>query len=294
MDLGGGWLDSEEIQNEIKRLNETSKQLYLERDTHKSVSEVLLVINENTMNHMRPNFALHDASIGYTGSTIKSCGVPVDLYRTADLEEMDLSQYKMIVFLNAFYADTPKLHKILEKTSQGCHIVWNYAAGIINQADGSFGLENVRKLTGFSLGEYERGAIAEHADSCFPVLYIDPDKEVTPIAHYSDGRIKTAKLCDANGRTHIMNAMPYDMTVESMRALLSCADVHLYAPAHCTVHTDNRFLYVLSQKTTHIDVELKEPTTCRNEFTGEIFKDAKTIGFDMDEGTAVFLKYLKQ
>jgi len=215
MDLGGGWLDSEEIQNEIKHLNETSKQLYLERDTHKSVSEVLLVMNENTMNHMRPNFALHDASIGYTGSTIKSCGVPVDLYRTADLEEMDLSQYKMIVFLNAFYADTPKLHKILEKTSQGCHIVWNYAAGIINQADGSFGLENVRKLTGFSLGEYERGAIAEHADSCFPVLYIDQDKDVTPIEHYSDGRIKTAKLCDANGRTHIMNAMPYDTGLSS-------------------------------------------------------------------------------
>jgi len=167
------------------------------------------------MNHMRPNFALHDASIGYTGSTIKSCGVPVDLYRTADLEEMDLSQYKMIVFLNAFYADTPKLHKILEKTSQGCHIVWNYAAGIINQADGSFGLENVRKLTGFSLGEYERGAIAEHADSCFPVLYIDQDKDVTPIEHYSDGRIKTAKLCDANGRTHIMNAMPYDTGLSS-------------------------------------------------------------------------------
>lgn len=294
MDLGGGWLDSEEIRDEIAFLNETSKQLYLERDTHKSVTEVLLVINEDVMHHMRPNYNLHDATIGYTGSTIKASGVPVDLYRTADLEEIDLSKYKMIVFLNAFYADSAKLHKILEKTRPDCHILWNYAAGIIEQADGSFGLENVRKLTGFSLGEYDRGEIAEHADSCFPVLYVNPDKDITPIAHYSDERIKTAKLCDANGRTHIMNAMPYDMTVEAMRDLLSAAGVHLYASAHCTVHTDNRFLYVLSGKTAHVEVNLREPTTCRNVFTGEVFKDAKTIGFDMDEGTAVFLKYVKE
>ncbi|MBO5415632.1 MAG: hypothetical protein J6A83_03260 [Clostridia bacterium] len=293
MDLGGGWLDSEEIRNEIALLNETSKQLYREKDTHKSVSEVLLVINEDVMHHMRPNYALHDATIGYTGSTIKASGVPVDLYRTADLEEIDLSKYKMIVFLNAFYADSQKLHKILERTSSDCHIVWNYAAGIIEQADGSFGFENVRRLTGFSLGEYPQGAIAEHADSCFPVLYVNPDKDITPIAHYSDGRIKTAKLCDANGRTHILSAMPSDMTVEAMRELLISAGVHLYAPAHCTVHADNRFVYVISGKTAKVEITLREPMTCRNEFTGEVFKNAKTICADMEEGTGIFLKYIK-
>ena len=88
--------------------------------------------------------------------------------------------------------------------------------------------------------------------------------------------------------------MPYDMTVEAMRELLTAAGVHLYASAHCAVHTDNRFLYVLSGKTANVEITLKEPTTCRNVFTGEVFKDAKTIGFDMDEGTAVFLKYVKE
>lgn len=293
MDLGGGWLDSEQIQNEMVLLNETSKQLYQEKDTHKSVAQVLLVINEDAMHHMRPNFNLHYAAIGYTGATIKESGVPIDFYRTADLEELDLSDYKMIVFLNAFYEDAEKLRHILSRTAADCHIVWNYAAGILDKATGSFGLDNVPRLTGFSLGEYPVGGIAEHADACYPVLYVKPDQDVTALEHYSDGQIKTAKRRDSAGRTHILNAMPADMTVEKMRELLSAAGVHLYAPAYCTVHADNRFIYVLSEKKQQVEIRLKAPATCRNIFTGEVFEKTGTVCLDMDEGTCVFLKYIK-
>ena len=221
-----------------------------------------------------------------------SMGVPVDLYRTADLCEIDLSGYQTIVFLNAFYADAQKLHQILKRTSPDCHVVWNYAAGILERADGSFGLENVQRLTGFSVGEYPIGGIGEHADSCFPVIYVNPDEDVTPLECYSDGRIRTALRRDSDGRTHVLNAMPSKTTVSDMRGLLAAAGVHLYAPAHCTVHADSRFLYVLSGRTARVEITLKEPTTCRNEFTGEVFEKVERLSFDMEEGTAVFLKYL--
>ena len=90
-----------------------------------------------------------------------------------------------------------------------------------------------------------------------------------------------------------MNAMPYDLTVERSRELLADAGVHLYAPAYCTVNADNRFVYVLAEKQMHLEVNLKEPTTCKNVFTGEVFKDAKTVSADMEEGTCIFLKYIK-
>ena len=64
---------------------------------------VLLVKNEDTMHHMRPNFNLHYATVGYTGATIKESGVPIDFYRTADLVELDLSRYRMIVFLQKVF-----------------------------------------------------------------------------------------------------------------------------------------------------------------------------------------------
>ena len=293
MDLGGGWLDSEEIQNEVRLLNDTSKQLYLEKDSHKSVAEVLVVINENVMHHMRPNYMLHDATVNYTGSVIKECGVPIDYYRTADLEELDLSAYKAIVFLNAFYEDSAKLRKLLERTNENCHVIWNFAAGIIDIGDNSFGLDNVRRLTGFATEEYPSNKPEEHKDCCFPLLYITADEEITPLDFYSDGRIKTAKRT-LDGRTHILSAMPSDMTVEAMRGLLGAAGVHLYAPAYCVVHADNRFIYVLSEKKARVDVTFKETATCQDIFTGKIYQNADTVSQDMEEGTCIFLKYIKQ
>ncbi len=293
MDLHGGWLDSEEIQNEVALLNETSAELYREIESHKSVAEVLLVINEDVMHRMRPNFNLHYATVGYTGAVIKESAVPIDFYRSADLEDLDLSGYKMIVFLNPFFEDAEKLHRILEKAPANCHVIWNYAAGIIDKTDGSFGLDNCRRLTGFSLEEAPIGSIPEHKECCYPVLTVNPEDAVTAMDFYSDGKIKTAKRQDDHGRTHIMNAMPQDMTVEGMRELLKAAGVHLYAPAYCTVHGDNRFLYVLSEKKNHVEITLKEPVTCRNVFTGEVFENTDTVCMDMEEGTCVFLKYIK-
>lgn len=293
MDLGGGWLDSEEIRNEVKLLNETSKALYQEEEGQKRVAEVLMVINENAMHRIRPNFELHKATIHHTGSILKECGAPVDFYRTADLAEIDLSCYKVIVFLNAFCEDAEELQEILSKTRPDCHIVWNYAAGILDAKTGAFGPENSKKLTGFSLGEYPYGGIAEYAPPCYPVLYVREDEGVTPLARYSDGNVKLASKKTADGRTHILNAHPISLNVEGARALLEEAGVHLYAPAYCVVNADNRFLYLLSEKEQEVTVRFKEPTTCQNLFTGERFESVTTITKEMEKGTCLFLKYLK-
>lgn len=293
MDLGGGWLDSEEIQNEVQLLNETSKQLYQEEDRHENVSQVLLVIDEEAMHHMRPNFNLHRDTIHHTGSVIKESGVPVDYYRMADLPELDLSRYKMIVFLNAFYEDPQKLRALLEKTRPDCHILWNYAPGILNGAAGTFGLDNVRALTGFSVGEYPTGGLAEHAQCCYPVLYVQPEGGIQPLAQYSDGNIRLASRQDARGRTHILNAMPADVTPEAMQQLLAAAGVHIYAPARCVVHADSRFLYVLAEKTMDVTVRFPAPVTCCNVFTGQVFRDTDTVTLTLEEGTCAFLKYLQ-
>ena len=181
-----------------------------------------------------------------------------------------------------------------QQGKQKIHILWNYTAGILDKRSGSFGFDNVSRLTGFSMGEYPIGGIAEHADSCYPVVYIRPDEAILPLEYYSDGQIKTAKRRDCDGRTHILSAMPRDMTVESARKMLTATGVHLYAPAYCTVNGDNRFLYVLAEKKMCAEIALREPATCRNEFTGEIFKNASTISAEMEEGTCIFLKYIRE
>lgn len=74
--------------------------------------------------------------------------------------------------------------------------------------------------------------------------------------------------------------------------ILQAAGVHIYAPAYCTVHTDNRFLYVLAQKTMPVQLRLPAPVTCRNLFTGILYENTDTISLELEEGTCAFLEFM--
>ena len=88
-----------------------------------------------------------------------------------------------------------------------------------------------------------------------------------------------------------MNAHPISLTVERARDILQAAGVHFYGSPYCVVNGDNRFLYLLSEKTQQVEVRFKEPTDCYNLFTGEQFNGVTAITQEMEEGTCLFLKY---
>lgn len=279
MDLGGGWLDSRELQEEIRLLNETNKRLR-QRES-RSVSQVLLVMDEDSIHCTRPNFSFHRDVIHHTGSVIKECGVPIDFYRLKDLGEMDLSRYKMVVFLNAFRGEA--LAEALEKLPPDRYVLFNYAPGILSAA---FGLGTVERLTGFRLGEYRE------ENGCYPLLAIEP-KENQQVLEWLDGKPRLA-ACQKDGRTLLLDAMPREMTPQTMQGLLRAAGVHIYAPTKCVVHTDDRFLYVLAEESGRVPVRLREPVACENIFTGEQFSEGEEIVLDMEEGTCAFLMFRKE
>ena len=126
---------------------------------------------------------------------------------------------------------------------------------------------------------------------CFyPMVYINAKDGCEPVERYSDGRIKTAKTSDGT-HTYMLFTSPSDITVDTARNMLESAGVHTYAPKYCVVHADNRFIYVLSEKTQTVTITLKSPTTCENVFTNEIYENIQNLTLDMEEGTCVFLKY---
>lgn len=292
MDLMGGWLDAECIQKEICELNKMSKRLYEEIDTYKSVTEILLVVDENALHYMRPVGALHSTFLEKFGSTIKECGAPIDLYRLSDLDELDLGRYKIIFFLNAFCVDNEELKRILQKTRNDCHIVYNYTAGILDRKEKSFGLDNVCNLTGFEIKEFAKGTqISGHENCPFPLVYVQETKNVEVLDRYSQGSVRVAKRIGKDGRTYIADAMPTDMTVDFARYLMKEAKVHFYAPAYNTVNADNRFVYVISGKGMSGAISLPEAKTCENVFSGEVFENVKEIPITLKAGNGVFIKY---
>lgn len=292
MDLMGGWLDSECIQNEIRILNEMSKRLYQEIDSYQSVTEILLIIDENAMHYMRPVGALHSTFLEKFGATIKECGAPIDLYRLSDLDELDLEKYKIIFFLNAFCTDNENLKRILQKTRKDCCIVYNYTAGILDRKNNSFGLQNVCNLTGFSMNEFTKGTqISGHENCPFPMVYVQETDNIEILERYSQGDIRIAKRKDKDGRVYIIDAMPTDMTVEFARSLMEDAGVHFYAPPYNTVNADSRFVYVISGKGLNGALLLRESKNCENVFNGEQYENVTEIPLVLKAGNGAFIKY---
>ncbi|MBQ5926549.1 MAG: hypothetical protein IIX01_01340, partial [Clostridia bacterium] len=96
MDLCGGWYDDEEIVNEIRFLKQTSD--LLAKKPKKSVTEILLVLDDEVMHKIRPLYDIGSKNISLFGNKIKECGAPVDLFRRKDLSEIDVSGYKLVIF----------------------------------------------------------------------------------------------------------------------------------------------------------------------------------------------------
>lgn len=98
MDLGGGWFDDPMIMAEIAEMERIV--LRMRGIPHKSVSEVLLLVDENVMLRQGVNYEEHQLCKDAIRN-IHLCGLPVDLFRVADLPELNLEQYKAILSLNA-------------------------------------------------------------------------------------------------------------------------------------------------------------------------------------------------
>lgn len=251
MDLGGGWFDSEEIMEEISdlvKLNEKISKL-----PHESVSDVLVVVDEACIYHMRTNEILRCGFMQDFICEVNRTGAVADVYRLSDLEELDLSQYKLIIFAYCFRIDKKMRNLIREKLPADATVMFNYAAGILYE-DASF--ENVRDFTGFMLAEsreklyvFEGTEVVEGVTGfgeedqeslSIPALCICGEG-VNVIKTNQLGEPVLASAC-VSGREHVINLVPY-LRAEDIRAIARRAGCKFYTEAAgTTVYADNRII----------------------------------------------------
>ena len=265
MDLGEGGYDSPEVMDIIVDLKKTAKKA--SEKTHKSIAEILLVVDEGSIKSMSASLGLSGGFMYNMQSELKLCGAPVDTLRMSDLYNTDLSQYKMIVFANTFAIDE-KMYELLKRNATGKTYVWNYAAGILNSG---FNIENVTKLTGFKIKEFEN----EYQNEEFgykltpykfrevPELYIDfplveiqEDDSVNVIDRYPNKKVMNAEI-DYFGGKSIMCAFP-SFTAEQFRKVAKEAGCKMYAPENCTVYADNRIIGIFPKYDVDFTLDLGE------------------------------------
>ena len=244
MDLGGGWYDSPIFMNEIAKITDLSNKLRLL--PYNSKSDVLIVADEKSCYRMGVNDDLLVSFLDDFTAEAHMSGALIDIYRLCDLSEIDLSQYKVIIFAYTFRIDKDFIESLnIPKTTT---LMFNYASGIW---DGdSCSLKNTENLTGFKLVEYS-------------------DESYTfPMLKTANGNLVEKAL--VNGRTHIINLKPM-MEASELRSIFETAGAKIYAPLDCSVYGDNRIIGIFSRGAVKGTVDLHENATWCEAISGKIY-----------------------
>ena len=215
----------------------------------KSVAEILFVEDEASCGHTtyisgpQRNLRLR------LERELKLCGAPVDHLRIGDLFEMNLAQYKFIVFCHAFVMPQMTWAAIRARIRPDAHVLFHWAAGML--APG-FSHENQKLVTGFATEECPdrlqppqmyRHIYWHAVHNCpqdYPLLRIVPEAGQEVLETSPEGYILTARIQRDQGA----NILAAEFTLRSplIRRLLEDAGIRFYAPVHCTVLADDKLL----------------------------------------------------
>lgn len=183
----------------------------------------------NFYDHPKQYFLAHRIRREFSDAAL-----PFDTAAWNDLNHINLTRYKMILFQNHVLSN-PERNAVLERFvyQPGRLIVWIHAPGILSE--GRYDPENVQTLTGIPFG------IDDHSIRHFPT-------------HRS-----------------VYYATMSDLTARELRRLAKEAGVHLYTPPGNAVWSSDEFLMIHRKDAAEVPVHLPRKATRITElFSGRV------------------------
>ena len=147
-DLHGGYYDDPAILDEVGRLNRLMDAA--KHDDRSSVAEVLVVSDEIACDYASFNSQLLDELLLQTQVPLTKIGTPFDAILLEHLHRVDMSPYKLVIFLNAFLLTEVQLELIHNRVMcDGRTVFWAAAPGLF--ADKGRLRANLQEVTGIQL-----------------------------------------------------------------------------------------------------------------------------------------------
>ncbi len=265
-DMFEGWYSTEKMMKAVSDMADITKRL--SGFHRKSAAEVVLIGSPESLYGKNKNNNIHDSLLYSQRDGYMRMGAPFDTYSAGDMEKIDFSQYKLVVFLNAF--DIPDCHKkIIEKIkAEGKTILWMYAPGYLND-----GLSDMKKLTDMEIETLEKRPECSETGRILPAPYFTvADEKAVSLVDYDNGRMAVAyKNCGSY--TSVYSAIGL-LDAELLRKICRLAGVHIYSETH-PVYVNNYLFGVYAFEDTVLNV--KKDGVYEELFSGEKYeaKDGK-------------------
>ena len=258
MDLGGGWFNDSRIMNEVSRLVEVSKTV--REKPYESASDVLILFDERSFAHSNESTDLHRGFLRELIGEMTLTGALADVYRAADLGDIDLSRYRLIILAQNAYMDK-STEKIITSLPDSVTVRFLYRTALWGE-DG-YSTDRSERITGYTLTETGR-----------KTEYDLPELSATKNIHY---RPSFGVMTE-----------PYPKASE-LRSLAASSGCKLYTDgAGSAVYGDKRFISVFTNDAP-TTVNLPERGNWRDLKRGELYLNTDRIVTSKERHSMLFL-----
>jgi len=273
MDLGDGWFDHPDIMKTLE--DQQAWTTTLRRTPHRSTSEVLLVVDDESLLRMRDSACLSMGLLRRVERELKLCCASSDLFRVNDMLDMPLEQYKVIVFLNAFYMPQERWQALRSRMRKDVTLMWHYAAGILGP---QYDPANVQALTGFEI-KPAKSCSSFLYDDCtadFPPIRICPKATQEVLLKDEQGAVAAMEKRQDGGWTLLVTEPC--LRQEHLAPLLQTWGVHRYVlDGKCTVYADNRLIGIFPMEALDCQLRLPEAAVLEELLTGQRYEADETV-----------------
>ena len=265
MDLGGGWFDAPDILAEIAAL--TKAHDVLRGGEHNSAADVLVVMDDKGMEHTQCNRFFTHSFVRNFVLTTRTMGALCDMYLASDLDKIDLSRYRLVIFGTSYTLTKEKLASW--RFREDATLMFYNCVGILQ--NGVPALANAEMLTGFALAEGYDDAL-----KC-PVLKI------------TEGNDPLLARKTVDGRVRVMCTDPH-LTPTTLREIAREAGCHIFADEDIILFGDEQMLGVFAKGETHTVLHLNGKKRCQDIRSGKLF-EGTDIPLDLAENEFLILQY---
>lgn len=251
-DLWGGWYDHAEILklfSEMQKVGDASL-----RHPCKSVAQIAVFLDENSYRYLPAGVSQFGGQFRWVEAQLEQLGkigAPYDFFLLDDLEAIDASRYRMVVFLNAFALSDQQRRAIQDRCmSHDRWLVWLYAPGVIRD---DLSIDNIASLLGMQFQisanhaatkitlDLPGGPLSYDGAAVAPLFQVSQGADAS-IGHTREGQLVVAEKAGPNCH-NLFVAMP-PLSWQAMQHFAKRANVHLYSEAGDVVFANESYLAV--------------------------------------------------
>lgn len=270
-DFFGGYYASPTYEKELRLACDIMKKVYNGSAVRKSVAQIALIVDNGAFKHIRALSDMKHQLIRWNLLNLGKAGTPFDIYNVTDMEKIDFSNYKLVVFMDLFEI-SEKTRLVINEKLKNIHKLWMYAPGYIN--NGKFSSEGISNVTNISVSPYR---LQNGENACAF------GKEFEPSANWSD----TFEVTDdseilgtytKSGKT-MLAKKGYDiysgaacLPTEVWRGLAQTAGVHMYTDGNGALIVNNQFVCYENNVSEHCRLVFEKDYEFEELFDGGIYK----------------------